>query len=325
MSQDAGRKGVETKEVCYLSIFVFHNEGLDDPLARQEEMSEFIGGLELDVHLELGQVFVQLLEDLWDVLLLKWSEPWDAGLIWELVTLDESSHWGLGWETGETNLDKLLGVEGSVPVSGDSDWGWDNNTSCVDGLPHVASVDSSCDLLDQNWSQSFGSQRFVNTQEVDLSLHKFLSSSIDVDWNTGDEAEKLILLSTSNSEQPIFLVAWWSQGPLQELDRVVEPEHVVVVFNIVLSEKIIHFFALLVVFDVDVAPLETGWNLKWVSSDLINGLDSIDLLVEVIIGWLIGALWHWLTIPEIMGVVEWCDPVQSFLLHVVGLLACQHL
>ena len=50
----------------------------------------------------------------------------------------------------ETYVQQLIRVQRSVPVSRSSNWGWDDSTSCVNGLPYVCSINSPCDLFDQS-------------------------------------------------------------------------------------------------------------------------------------------------------------------------------
>jgi hypothetical protein len=51
------------------------------------------------------------------------------------------------------------------------------------------------------------------------------------------------------------VVARRGQGPLEEIDRVVEAEHVVIILNIVLSQELINLFSLYPVVDVNIGPI----------------------------------------------------------------------
>lgn len=88
----------------------------------------------------------------------------------------------------------------SVPVGGFCDWGWDDDTSCVDGLPDVASIDTSGNFLNQSWSQSLGPKVLMNTQKVYFSHQLLLTVHIHVHWNTRDESEQLVFLSSSDTK-----------------------------------------------------------------------------------------------------------------------------
>ena len=121
--------------------------------------------------------------DLLDIFLLHGSESWDGSCVWQFLELDVPGHWSLGWEVRETNIDKLLGVQGSVIVSGGGDWGWNNNTSGVDGLPDIASIDSSSNFLDEDWRKSLCPQGFMHTEEINLSHENLFSIDLHVYWN----------------------------------------------------------------------------------------------------------------------------------------------
>jgi len=145
-----------------------------------------------------------------------------------------------------------------VPVGGLGNWCGNDNTSSVDSLPHVAPVDSPGDLLDQHWCESFGPQRLMNAQEVDLGLDILLAVDNHVHGDSTNEAKQLVFLASPDTEEPVLVIAWRSESPLQELDRVVKSEHIVIIFDVVLSQQVVHLLALLIVLDVDVVPRETG-------------------------------------------------------------------
>jgi hypothetical protein len=103
-------------------------------------------------------------------------------------------------------------------VSSSGNRSWDDNTGSVDSLPNIASVDSPSHLFDQNWSESLSSKGFMDTEEIDLCHGDFLSVNTHVHWNSRNETEKFVFLSTSHTEQPILFVSWWQKSPLEELD-----------------------------------------------------------------------------------------------------------
>lgn len=69
-------------------------------------------------------------------------------------------------------------------VCGGGYWCGNDNTSGVNSLPSVTSIDSSGNFLDENWGKLLGSQGLVNTEEVDLSHELLLTIHIDMNWNT---------------------------------------------------------------------------------------------------------------------------------------------
>jgi hypothetical protein len=123
-----------------------------------------------------------------------------------------------------------------MPVSSLGDGFGNDDTSSIDSLPDVVDVHSSGYFFDEDWSKSFGSKVLVHTKEIDLSHEKFLTPNIQMHWDARDKAEELVVLPSSYSEQPFFVVPWRSQRPLQERDGVIKSEHVVIIFNVVPCE-----------------------------------------------------------------------------------------
>ena len=85
-------------------------------------------------------------------------------------------------------------------VSSSGNRGWNDHSSSVDSLPDIASVDSSSNFFDQNWGESLRSKGFMDTQEVNLCHGDFLSINAHVHWDAGNETEKFVFLSTSDTE-----------------------------------------------------------------------------------------------------------------------------
>ena len=71
------------------------------------------------------------------------------------------------------------------------------------------------------------------------------------------------------------------QGPLQELYRVVEPEHVIVVLNVVLREQLVHLLSLRPVHDIHVDPAEPVWKRVWLRLNIGDSFPLIDRLVQL--------------------------------------------
>ena len=66
------------------------------------------------------------------------------------------------------DINQLLGVETSVPVSGSGKWSWDCDSCGVDSLPDVALINTSCHFFDQDWCETLRSEILVDAKEVDL-------------------------------------------------------------------------------------------------------------------------------------------------------------
>ena len=64
-----------------------------------------------------------------------------------------------------------------------------NQGSCsVNGLPDIASIDTTCDLLDEDRSETLGSEALVYAEEVDLSTHDLTTIKLHRHWNACDAA-----------------------------------------------------------------------------------------------------------------------------------------
>jgi len=144
----------------------------------------------------------------------------------------------------------------------------------------------------------------MNAKEINLGHKNVLTINIEMDWNTWNETEKLILFTASYTEKPIFVISWWSQSPLQELDWIIKSEHVIVIFDVVLCQEIIYLFAFIIVFDVYHWPVEAIWDVERFSSDVVDGFYFIDLFIEIGGGDSISFLWNRLRVPEVMSIIK---------------------
>ena len=54
---------------------------------------------------------------------------------------------------------------------------WQNNSGSIYGLKDALTINSSCDLSDQNWCQSFWPKFFVHTQEI--NFHHLFQDIVD--------------------------------------------------------------------------------------------------------------------------------------------------
>ena len=91
-----------------------------------------------------------------------------------------------------------------MPVGGRGDRCWNCDTSSVNCLPNIGAVDSTSYFLDQNWSQSFCAEAFVNTEKIDFAHFDILAVDNYMNGNASNESKKFIFLTTSYSDQPLF-------------------------------------------------------------------------------------------------------------------------
>lgn len=244
-------------------------------------MCNLIFGI-LYMKFELFQVVIQKLMNGLDILGFHRSETLNICVLWQFVNLYVPGHRRILWQRREPNLDELLRIKRSVIIGSGCNRRWNNYTSSINSLPNVTSIYSSRNLTNQHWRQSLRSQRLVDTKEVDLCHLQFDAINIHVNWHARDEAEELVLLSTSDSEEPIFVVAGWSKCPLEELDGVIEPKHIIVIFDIVLSQEIVDLFAFCVILNIDITPIKSCGDIQWFSSNIFNLFGDVDWLVIVL-------------------------------------------
>jgi len=136
----------------------------------------------------------------------------------------------------ESNVDELLGVQVSVPVGGAANGSGKSLSSSVDSLPDVLEVDSAGDFLNQDGSDSEGSQLLVGTEEVDLSHEDGLALDSHVNGDSRDEGVECSLGLVSDADDPLGVEARGVESPLQEGGGVVESEFTIIVFNIMVNE-----------------------------------------------------------------------------------------
>jgi len=199
---------------------------------------------EVEVCVKLRQVLSQHLVHLGHILGLHWSHSSDGGLVRQLQQLLVSGHGHVRWQGREPNVDQFLWVQISMPVSCLCEGHGDNYSSCVDSLPHIFPVDSSRHFLNEDGREFFSSEFPVNTKEIDFSHLYLLSSNNHSDWNSRNKSEELFLLSSSYTELPVFVITRKSESPLKEWYLIVESEHCVIIFNIVLRQECVNFFSL---------------------------------------------------------------------------------
>ena len=147
-----------------------------------------------------------------------------------------------------------------MPVLGGGDRGGEYDASRVGGLPDVPEMDAARDLLDHDGSEAFGPQLLVHAQEVDLGHGHDLAPDADPSRDAADEGDELLggAHPDAHTNVPIPEVTRGTESPAQELQRVVEPEHVLVVFHVVGREQVVHLRRHAVVGDIARRPLVSG-------------------------------------------------------------------
>ena len=73
-----------------------------------------------------------------------------------------------------------------MPVGSAGDRRRDQGSCSVNGLPDIASIDTTSDLLDEDRSETLCPEALVYAEEVDLSTHDLTSIELHRHWNARD-------------------------------------------------------------------------------------------------------------------------------------------
>ena len=210
---------------------------------------------------KLLEVVVQQRGHRGHVLVLHRSDPGRGRLLVQPEELYRLAHRHAAVEMGEPDLHELLDVERSVPVPSGADGLGEHHARGVRRLPDTAQVDPPGDLADEHGSQSLRSELLVDAQEVDLRQVQLLSLDRQLGGYAGDERDQLTRAHHPHAQVPVLNVPRGLEHPLEELARVLEPEHGVVVLDVVVVEELEDLIVHLLVRYVARAPLERRWQV----------------------------------------------------------------
>lgn len=96
-----------------------------------------------------------------------------------------------------------------------------------------------------------------------MNVHKYHQ----VNWNACDESHQLLWFLDPHPNDPIGVVSWGKQCPPQEVNGIVESEHVVIIFHVIFGQQDVnldddytqnsHLFCYVVVAEIHLTPLKT--------------------------------------------------------------------
>jgi hypothetical protein len=115
-------------------------------------------------------------------------------------------------------------------------------------------------------------QLFVDAKEIDLSHFDSLTVRRHLNWNSRNKSEKLLLLTTTHTNDPIRVVFGGSEGPLEELHRVVKSEVTSIIFNVVIRQKSVKLLCLHLVVHVYARPFVSCGKAEGFCLDIANSL-----------------------------------------------------
>ena len=117
----------------------------------------------------LAQVLIESEGHFWNVRLNHRSKAFSVRLWWKLVSLVKRCHGYICRLESKLDIDKFLRVQVSMPVLCCCERCWQSCSTCIDGLPLVALIDTTCKLLDERRCKSLLTQSLVHAQEVDFT------------------------------------------------------------------------------------------------------------------------------------------------------------
>lgn len=149
MFEDRRRQRIKRKEVSnWFSIF--NNIWVDDVISWQEEVMHFLL-IELDMNTHLLQVLIQKFSHTAHITFLHRANASDLCLCRQFLKFEVTSHRCTRWQWAKPDINKLLWIQRSMPISRIWHRCWDSDTSGVDCLPNIVQINSTSDLFDQNW------------------------------------------------------------------------------------------------------------------------------------------------------------------------------
>merc|ERR1719430_246353 len=198
-------QGVETDKVRQLagSVGILHHETLDDVLLGREPVQN-VGGREDWSQVKPVEIIIEQLRHVLHICWPKLSNAWSLGVVWQPVELQVSLHGHVPREVTELHVNEFLGVDRAMPVSAGADRFGEDHACSVDSLEYSLDVHSTCDLSDQDRSQSFRPQLLVYAEEVDLDHVLLLVVHPDVGRDGRDEANQLVALNDPDAAVPFL-------------------------------------------------------------------------------------------------------------------------
>ncbi|KAI6760826.1 hypothetical protein HG530_009686 [Fusarium avenaceum] len=225
------------------------------------------------------------------ILLFQRSQTLNGGVVRQRILANLVLRLAVGRERAETALVELLPVDSTVEVSTSADGLGKDDTGSVETLPDSVKVAASCDFLDEYGSETLASELFVNGKEINLGAGDYVFA------DTGSRKAHSL--------------------PSQDGRRIVEAEHSLIVFNVVLVEQLVHLLDLLLVGQVHSNPFKAGNEARRL---LVNLLDLLNAKRTLLQGRFFAKLGHRLRLPElvrthVLGVFTTCSKTSHDVLE----------
>jgi len=97
----------------------------------------------------------------------------------------------------------------------------------------------------------------VYTEEIDLSHLNLLAIRGHCHGDARNEPEKIVFLAASHANNPVQLVTWRVERPLEEIHTIIESEIATIILNVMIGEKLVEFLCLCIICHIHSAPVIT--------------------------------------------------------------------
>ena len=163
----------------------------------------------------------------------------------------------------------------------------------------------------------------MHAEEVDLGAHDLTPVQLHFDRDARDESEELLALTCAHADNPVRVATWRHQGPPKEGNGVIEAEHGIVIFDIILDKQVVHFFSHIIVIKIEVVPRVLWWQRIRRLRDIGDRSDLNRLVILISCqSDFVSGFGHRLAVPELMWLEQRNDIFQvrnafilSILLH----------
>ena len=106
-----------------------------------------------------------------------------------------------------------------MEVSAGGNWGWQDNTSGIEGLIDALEVTTAGDLLDEDWCEALRTELLVDAEKVDLGRLQRLLADTERDWDTGDECDELLGGDGADTNVPVCLPSRREESPMHYVSQ----------------------------------------------------------------------------------------------------------
>lgn len=175
----------------------------------------------------------------------------------QLVPLVELCHGYICRLESKLDIDKFLRVQVSVPVLCCCERCWESCATCIDGLPLVALIDTTCKLFNERRCKPLLAQSLVYAQEVDFTHLDALAIADHSDGDARNETTKFALSPDANC--PLWDEIRWHKRPSEEFNGIIKAELALRVLHVVLCQQVVYFQCLVLIVKCDTAPTITIW------------------------------------------------------------------